>query len=181
MNRHIVAFGLLAVAVSSGVFVKALGAPPNIELLMPFVLCAGLVFGPVSGFFVGCLARFAYDVYMAFVGPWSLYTAPSYGVVGLLAGVLGMRGKKYSRTEMTLIAAMLTIVYDLLTMLGFSLQFGMPLWAAVLGQIPFTMLHLAGNCTFVFLICPRLVSFVRHAGEATTVPVGRLTGGRDDG
>ncbi|MEW6328717.1 MAG: ECF transporter S component [Candidatus Micrarchaeota archaeon] len=181
MQRQAAVFGLLATAVSSGVLLKALGAPPNIELLMPFILGAGLVFGPLQGLFVGCLARAAYDVYMGFVGPWTLYTAPAYGVVGLFAGFFGMYRKSYSRVQMTFIAALLTLVYDVITMVVFGMQFGVPLQAAAVSQVPFTALHLAGNCTFVFLICPRLVGFVRSASNAQARALVAASGSREDG
>lgn len=146
--------GLVLFASLAGVGLKAAGAPPNVEMLMPFVLAAGLVGGPVYGFTVGLAVRATYDVYQGWMGPWTLLTAPSYAVVGLLVGLAGNRWKSWNRTRMMMLAGVVTLVYDILTMLLFGIPFGIPFWALVAGQIPFSISHVIGNMLFCFLFAP---------------------------
>lgn len=146
--------GLVLFASLAGVGLKAVGAPPNVEMLMPFVLAAGLVGGPAYGFAVGLAVRATYDVYQGWLGPWTLMTAPSYAIVGLLVGFAGNRWKGWNRTRMMMLAGVVTLVYDILTMLLFGILFGVPFWALVVGQVPFSITHVIGNMLFCFLFAP---------------------------
>jgi len=158
---------------SAGIFTVAalriLMAPyPNIEPVMLFTLTAGLAGGPVAGFLMGALSMILSNVFMMSGGltfPWllqmplvSLYTSLTYGLVGALAGIFGFFKKDWKRFELTLIAASLTIFYDLVTCICFALQFYGPggIGMALVAQVPFTVLHLS-NAVFAFLFAPYLL------------------------
>jgi len=159
MDRKMVVFvGTSISAAICGVFIKAVGAPPNIEGLMPFVLAFGMVAGPLYGFVNGLLARALYDGYMGWAGWWTLFTSIAYGIVGLCAAIVGMAKRRWNRLEIGVLAAALTIVYDVLTMLVFGLAFKVPIDVLLIGQIPFTINHLVGNVTFCVIFTPFLVN-----------------------
>ena len=160
-HRLAAASGLVVLASASAATLKYFGSPPNIEMLMPFALASGLMLGPAAGFANGLLMRGLYDFFIAWPGPWTFATAFSYGVVGLLAGLVPMfaKGRRiFSRTEIVALAVALTIVYDLLTLLAFSAMFRLPLLAALGPQIPFTINHVLGNALFSFAFTPLLNS-----------------------
>jgi len=159
--RIAAATGMIVLAAASAAALKLSGSPPNIELLMPFILVSGLVLGPVAGFVNALLIRGLYDLFIAFPGPWTPGTMLSYAIVGLLAGLIPMLagGKRsFSRIQMTAIAIVLTIVYDFLTLIAFSVMFNMPILMALGPQIPFTINHVLGNALFVFAFAPLLSS-----------------------
>ncbi len=168
--------GWVLLASVAGVGLKAAGAPPNVELLMPFVLSAGLAGGPVAGFLVGLSTRAAYDVYLGWAGWWTLLTAPSYAIAGLFIGYVGLKRKALGRWEMALLAGAATIVYDVVSMLAFGLPFGIPLLNLVVGQIPFSIAHVGGNMLFCFLIAPTLATALRQFISEEKVAVGAPVG-----
>jgi len=172
-NKYAGFVGLVVLASAAGVGLKAVGAPPNIEMLMPFVLAAGLAGGPLYGLALGGCVRGLYDVYQGWAGPWTLLTAPSYAVVGLVVGFAGLRWKVRSRTGMMALAGAATLVYDVLTMALFGLWMGMPLQVLVVGQVPFSIMHVAGNMLFCFLLAPTLTGAVRELvfEESAVAPV----------
>jgi len=158
--RLAAASGLVVIASASAATLKYFGAPPNIELLMPFILASGLVLGPAAGFANGLLMRALYDLFIALPGPWTPGTALSYAVVGLLAGLIpfAMRRRAFTRLEITAFAVVLTLVYDALTLIAFSLMFRLPLITALGPQVPFTINHVLGNALFAFAFTPLLNS-----------------------
>jgi len=168
-NAKLISAAFVVGAAAAGVALKAMGAPPNVEGLMPFVLALGLVFGPVYGFVNGLLIRALYDGYLSWAGPWTVFTSLSYGVVGLLAGFAGRFKRNWGRLELTALAAGLTLVYDAVTMLAFGAMLGIPFAALVAGQVPFTLVHVAGNVVFVFLFAPVLA---KAANKATQEELG---------
>ncbi|MDD5317752.1 MAG: ECF transporter S component [Candidatus ainarchaeum sp.] len=144
-------------AAGSCALLKAGGAPPNIESLMPFAMSAGMALGPFYGFLNALLARAMFDGYQSWVGWWTIGTSISYGLVGLAAGLAARLRKQWSRAQLALLSGALTILYDVVTMLAFGVPFGIPVQVLVAGQIPFTIAHLAGNVTLCFAFAPFLL------------------------
>jgi hypothetical protein len=165
--RKIVAVTAGAFAAASGAaLMKAMGAPPNIEGLMPFAMTMGIALGPASGFAGAFIARAIYDVDMAYAGWWTPVTSVCYGIVGMGAALAGMHVKKWGRLQLACLAAALTLLYDAASMLAMGLPFGIPLGALVAGQVPFTIAHLAGNVLLSFAFAPYLLkAFSAYAAE----------------
>ena len=153
----------------AGAFLKFVVPIPNIELLLPFVMAAGMLAGPSRGFIAGFSIRMIYDFYLGMPGPWTVYTTISYGLVGLLASFIPINT---SRARLVLWAAALTIIYDLASMAGFGLFSGIPLPLLLGPQVPFTIIHLAGNCAFVFAILPLAIKYAKisSSGEPLKLP-----------
>ncbi len=152
----------------AGAALKLFVPIPNIELLLPFVMTAGMLAGPGRGFAAGFSIRMIYDFYLGIPGPWTVYTAITYGIVGLLASFIPLTE---SRRKLVFWAAGLTIVYDILSMAGFGLSFGLPLLSLIGPQVPFTALHLAGNCVFVFAILPGTLVATKKVASGELLPV----------
>lgn len=149
---------LIMGGVMAGACLKYIAAPPNIELLMPFVMVAGMLTGRTRGFMAGFSMRMMYDFYLAMPGPWTIYTSLAYGIVGLIASTIPIRE---NRLGLTIWAAGLTVLYDIITMVCFGLSFGLPVFSLIGPQLPFTAMHLAGNCVFVFALAPGLRTLVQ--------------------
>jgi uncharacterized membrane protein len=124
--------------------------------LMPF----SRAYGKAAGFFFGFGSMVLFDVVVGKVGIWTLVTAVAYGLVGLWAA-LYFKNKKNTAWNYAKFAVISTILFDIVT--GFTvgpLFFGQPLSAAVIGQIPFTALHLLGNVSFALILSPALYTYV---------------------
>ena len=171
---------LLAGIISAAVLRAAMSPYPNIEPVMLFTLAAGLAAGPLAGFFMGAGTMLFSNILMApgpLTFPWilhmplvTIYTMLTYGLVGIIAGLAGMVKKSFRRWEYAILAAGLTIFYDLVTCVCFALQFygpsGIP--AALSMQVPFTVLHLS-NAIIAFIFAPYVHKAAIKAGEYSII------------
>lgn len=127
--------------------------PPNVEPILAAQMPFARRFGTRTGFLFGALSILIYDILTGTLGPWTVLTASAYGLLGLGAGWYLKRrnGKKH----FVYFAIAGTLFYDAVTGLTVGpLFFGQPFLAALLGQIPFTLMHLAGNTMFAVLLSP---------------------------
>jgi uncharacterized membrane protein len=134
--------------------------PPNIEPIMATAMPFSRAYGKGAGFLFAFASMVFFDLMVGKVGVWTFVTASAYGLVGLGAAVY-FKNKKNTAWNYAKFAIFSTILFDAAT--GFTvgpLFFGQSLRAAVIGQIPFTALHLLGNVSFALILSPALYSFV---------------------
>ncbi len=173
MDRRVVGFAALVVfAAVTGVGGKAVGMPPNVELLMPFVLAAGLVGGPAYGFATGFAIRGAYDVYLGWAGPWTIMTIIAYGLTGAMAGLAGSWWGMRKRSEIVLLAGIAALFYDVITMFAGELFFPMSIPALIIGQVPFSVNHAASSMLFCFVLVPYISKVVADFNQPVELRVG---------
>jgi vacuolar-type H+-ATPase subunit I/STV1 len=77
----------------------------------------------------------------------------TYGVIGALSS-LYFKKFKSSTFNFAVFAFFATIVFDLITGVLFAPMFGQTMLNALILQIPFTALHLAGNIGFALTLSP---------------------------
>lgn len=169
--------GILSAGIATVAALRVLMAPlPNIEPVMLFTIVAAIAFGPITGFLLGLGSMILSNIFMmsgVSVFPWilhmplvTLYTSLTYGLIGLMAGLLGIVKKNWKRSDFTLLVVVMTLFYDLITAVCFAIQFygfgGIPV--ALTAQIPFTVLHLS-NALFAFLFAPYLFKAFTKAKE----------------
>jgi len=139
----------------------------GIESVMLFTLSGALVYGPVYGFIIGASIMVIADFMIGLVGLWTLYTALAYGLVGFLAGIVGMFKKEFTRVELAGLAFIFTIFFDAIAMTAFAFQFGIPLSIAAINQIPVTLIHTAGNTLLAFVFAPALMTIMNIISDQT--------------
>jgi uncharacterized membrane protein len=127
---------------------------PNIEPIMASIMPIGRKYGAVLGFAFGFLSIFLYDLITHF-GTWTWTTAITYGFVGMFS-FLYFKKFKSSAFNFAVFAFFATIIFDLITGVLFAPMFGQTIWSALVLQIPFTALHLAGNIGFALTLSPVL-------------------------
>ena len=153
-----VLIGIVFIAISKLLYLRGLTPFPNFELIIPTLVVVGsfsLYCGPtrfwrgLTRYFglIALLSVFIID--LAFWGFLPIYAFTWLGFI--FCWLLGMRNKlsmfdKFKtllgRTMLT--AAVAIILFDVWTgLIGHTLTTGVPLWVAFLGQIPFTVYHLA--------------------------------------
>lgn len=110
-------------------------------------------FGWLASFAFGSLSIVIYDILTLKVGIWTLVTALLYGALGVGAY---MYFKNHKGTKSYISYAILgTILYDALTGLTIGpIFFGQSFIVSLVGQIPFTLIHLLGNVSFAILLSP---------------------------
>ena len=158
----------LALLLAATVFLRAFPRLPNVEPVMASCLPVAKRHGAVAAALFAGLAMLAADALVQRVGWWSLYTAVAYAAVGFAAASFLKPGSSVSRAVGFSIVG--TLFFDVTTMFAFAVQFGVPLPIAVAGQVPFTLLHLAGNAVFVAVASPLVEKFVLPAEDAAASP-----------
>ncbi len=134
---------------------------PNVEPIMLFTIVTALAYGPRAGALLGAGSLLISD-FMIFPGPWTLYTAGCYGILGAAIGLLGSWKKSWKREELTAVAFVATIAYDAVTASFWALQTMQPLLAVYIAQVPFTLLHLS-NCAFAYALAPEMMKALNYA------------------
>ncbi|MBP6858574.1 MAG: ECF transporter S component [Candidatus Pacebacteria bacterium] len=123
----------------------------NISPLMATEFAGGKAYGPLVGGVYGALSMILLDALMGKVGSWTLLTALTYGIVGIAGGYF-LRHRSATTRNFVVASIVGTLFFDLVTgvIMG-PLLFEQSLMGAAVGQIPFTLRHLAGNLFFALL------------------------------
>lgn len=143
---------------------------PNLEPVMAMVMPLSRRYGSVYAFLFGFLSIALYDSVTAGLGVWTLIAGLSYGLVGIGATLYfnNRTGwKNYAKY-----AFVATIAFDVATGLTMGpIFFGQPFMAAVIGQIPFTAIHLLSNVSFAIVLSPMIERWVmKESVSLTSIP-----------
>ncbi len=134
--------------------------PPNVEGVLAVTMPFAKRFGPIGGFLFGFLSIAIFDTAVGKVGLWTFITAGTYGALGIGAHFF-FRNRESRAGNYIVFAVGATIFYDAVTGLGIGPVFyGQPFMEALIGQIPFTLWHLAGNVGFAAVVSPALYRWV---------------------
>lgn len=127
---------------------------PNIEPILAISMPFSKAYGGATGFFFPFLSIITYDLLTGKFGIWTNITAITYGFLGFWA-VSYFKKRESSSINYAKFALMSTLIFDAITGLSIGpLFFGQSFSVALLGQIPFTALHVLGNVTFAILLSP---------------------------
>ena len=119
---------------------------------MASIMPLGRKYGAMIGFAFGFLSIFLYDAVTHF-GSWTWIAAITYGVIGAVSAIYFNKFKSES-FNFVVFAFFATIIFDLITGVLFAPLFGETILNALILQIPFTALHLAGNIGFALTLSP---------------------------
>lgn len=153
--------------------------PPNVELTSLISFITGMVFGSIIGSLVGALTM----IVNGFLSPWGMaglilpFQAVSMGFIGAVGGFYGKKVRRMKASlclECLILGAFLTLLYDVITNIGFALAFkaaGTPLLAAITSTlvtgIPFAMTHIVWNSLiFGFVAIPASYSLRKFVSKA---------------
>jgi len=126
---------------------------PNVEPIMATIMPLGKIYGSVMSFVFGFLSIVLYDSVTSGFGIWTLITALAYGLLGV--GATYFFKKRSGWKNYALYAVIATIFYDAITGLTIGpLFFHQSFMVSLMGQIPFTVLHLIGNVSFAIVLSP---------------------------
>ena len=127
---------------------------PNVEPIMASVMPLGRKYGALIAFLFGFLSMLLYD-FVTHFGFWTWTTSITYGLIGV-AATFYFKKFKASGMNFVVFAFFATIVFDVITGVLFAPMFGQTMLNAFILQIPFTILHLAGNIGFALTLSPIL-------------------------
>ncbi len=114
------------------------------------------------------LAMVSFDIITMRVGVWTIGTAGTYGLLGLLFWKYFQTKKRVGLKTYAGASIVGVLIFDLITgPIMSSAMFGMPFAIAFVGQIPFTMAHLASATGFTVLVAPVLDPQLRASLQET--------------
>lgn len=132
---------------------------PNVEPIMAVVMPFSKAYKGFFTFAFGALSIIFYDLVTSGLGIWTLVTAVAYGLVGY--GATFYFKNRSGWKNYALYAVIATILYDAVTGLTIGpLFFGRSFMVALIGQIPFTALHLLGSVSFAIVLSPAIERWV---------------------
>ena len=145
---------------------------PNVEPIMASIMPTARRYGAFIGFAFGFLSIFLYDS-VTHLGTWTWTTAITYGVIGAVSSIY-FKKVKTSAFNFAVFAFFATILYDLITGVLVAPIIGQNIMTALMLQIPFTALHLAGNIGFALTLSP-LINKWFLSSKTFTLKYGSLT------
>ena len=127
---------------------------PNIEPVMASTMPLAKKYGRTSGFIFAFLSMVLFDIIDGEVGAWTWVTAVVYGAVGIAASYY-FKNKSNRPLNYLKFSIVSTLAFDALTGLTIGpLFFNQPFMTALIGQIPFTAIHLLGNGILALALSP---------------------------
>lgn len=133
---------------------------PNVEPMLATVMPFSKRYGPTGSFLFGFLGIALFDAVTSGWGMWTLVTALAYGALGPAAH-LYFKNREASVGNFLRFGIVGTLAYDAMTGLTIGPLFmHQPFLIAFAGQIPFTLLHLAGTVVFATFLSPALYRWV---------------------
>lgn len=133
--------------------------PPNFEPMLATVMPFSKRYGLVGSFLFGFLGIVLYDAVTSGWGNWTAVTAICYGLLGLAAHLF-FKNREATVRNFLLFGIPGTVAYDAVTMMIGPVFGHQSLSVAVAGQIPFTLMHLAGTVVFATILSPALYRWV---------------------
>lgn len=140
---------------------------PNVEPLMASIMPISKKYGAIFSFFFGFLSIFLYDLVTHF-GSWTWTVGITYGLVGI-AAYFYFNKYKSSVANFVIFSIFATLAFDLVTGVLFAPIFGQTYANALVLQVPFTLLHLAGNIGFAFTISPALNFWLKKESKNSAI------------
>jgi energy-coupling factor transport system substrate-specific component len=127
---------------------------PNVKPVTFLVALTGFVFGPYEGFLVGSTTAFLSNIFFG-QGPWTPWQMFCWGLVGIIAGFWGKKGKKVSAFNFSVVCFLFGFMFDWIMDLQYIIGFVKPLnfWTFIGGYVSgltFDVLH--GGSSFIFSI-----------------------------
>lgn len=145
--------------------------PPNVEPIMSTMMPFAKRWGKLAGLSFTLLAILSFDLITGTLGVWSIMTAGTYALLGIAAGFY-FKNKENKIKYYVRFSVVGTLIYDAITGIGTGmLFFKQSFMLTLMGQIPFTLYHLAGNIAFAAIVSPLLYRWVLENKNLETQPV----------
>ena len=133
---------------------------PNIEPIMAGTMPIGRAYGAFFGFSFAVLSILLYDLLTHTIGMQTIFTAGAYGLIGL-ASAYYFQKQKGKTMDYVRFAIVGTLFFDAVTGLTVGpIFFHQSFIGSLVGQIPFTALHLLGNVTLAAILSPGIYHFL---------------------
>jgi len=147
----------LALSVLIANAIRLLRVIPNNDPIMSMALPFSRRGSALTSFVFPLITMVSFDLVTGLVGPWTLVTGLTYGLIGLSFHYYLKDKDKVGIKRYLGCGALGVLAFDFVTgVLATPLLFGMTFEAAFMGQIPFTLMHLLTTSCFILIVTPLL-------------------------
>lgn len=152
-TRRLILVAVMTALSVTGRFI--FGAIPGFKPITAVVVITAVYLGSEAGFLTGALSAVISNFYFG-QGPWTPFQMLSWGLIGLLAGLLN-RPLRRSRIALSICGVLAGVVYsmvmDVWTVLWYNGGFNRQLYAAaMLTALPHTLSYAISNVIFLNLL-----------------------------
>lgn len=147
---------IIAVMTALSVLGRIAFAPvPSFKPVAAIVILTAMYFGSEAGFMTGALSAIISNFYFT-QGPWTPFQMFSWGIVGLIAGLIAEPLKK-SKLMLSLYGAfagvLFSVLMDVWTVLWADGYFNISRYlAAIVSALPVTAVYVVSNIIFLLLL-----------------------------
>ncbi len=139
-------------------------AIPSVQPCTYLIICAGYVFGPLTGFMVGAVTALVSNFFLG-QGPWTLYQMLAWGLAGLSAGYL--RQIKTHPAWLIAFGVFWGYLYGWITNFWMWSAFIYPLslktfWITQMNAFWFDTFHAIGNAIFLGLFGMKTIAILER-------------------
>ena len=131
------------------------GPIPFFKPVTAIVVLTGIYMGPESGFLVGSLSAVVSNIFFG-QGPWTPFQMFSWGVIGLVAGIPGLRAILRHRVPLVIYGIFAGMAYsgimDIWTVFSLEGGWNWSRYLVALGTaVPVTITYCVSNVVFLML------------------------------
>jgi len=159
-KKHCLNSRVVSLTIALGALTALLRIPfaplPNVNPCTYLIICAGIIFGPYVGFFIGVLTPLISNFILGH-GPWTPLQMYAWGLIGGLAGLLNLNHFKINRWKLGFIGIIAGYLYGFIMNIWFwySYLYPVTLKTFIIAEIqglPFDTLHAIGNFAFLTIL-----------------------------
>jgi hypothetical protein len=140
---------------------------PNVEPILATTMPFSRAYGAIAGFSFAVLSILLFDIFTHTLGVQTFFTVFAYGTLGLASAYYFKKNdrlggaSKDNKWNYVRFAIFGTLFYDAITGLTVGpIFFHQSFIQSLIGQIPFTALHLIGNITLAFILSPAIYKYL---------------------
>ncbi|AXI09372.1 ECF transporter S component [Oceanobacillus zhaokaii] len=131
---------------------------PNVQPVTSLIIICGILLGPLSAFILAILTTFLSNMLLG-MGIWTIWQIISWGLIGLLSGILSKFFKKLPLYVIVIFAFFSGYLYGFIISLT-TYQVTGHFWPYYVAGLPFDTSHAIGNAIFVIIFYPIISSLM---------------------
>ena len=137
--------------------IRLLKIIPNNDPIMSMALPFSRRSSPLTSFAFPFITMISFDFITGYLGIWTVVTGVTYGMLGILFHYVLKDREKVGIKHYLGLGVMGVLVFDFVTgVVATPFLFGMSFMTALVGQVPFTAMHLLTTIGFILVITPLL-------------------------
>lgn len=151
---------LLAIFAALGIVGRSvLAFIPNVQPVTALIIICGILIGPLSALLLSIIVTFLSNMLLG-MGIWTIWQIVSWGLIGIICGLLGKVFKKIPTVVIVFIGIISGYFYGFTISLT-TYQVAGKFWPYYILGLPFDTYHAIGNAVFIILLYPVITHLLR--------------------